>query len=82
MFLNCSNSIEAIADRGTTSKQITWSHPTATDNSGFDPNITHFGKQPGEVFSEGEYNIHYVASDKLGNTAECRFKVFVSGTTL
>ena len=56
-----------------------WSHPEATDNSGFIPNITHYGKQPGDTFSAGEHNIRYLASDKTGNVAECKFKVFVLG---
>ena len=58
---------------------MTWVHPTCTDNSGLVPNITQFGKQPGNTFSVGEHNIRYLASDRSGNIAECRFKIFVQG---
>jgi len=59
-----------------------WSHPEATDNSGFFPNITQYGKQPGDTFSAGEHNIRYLASDKTGNVAECKFKVLVLGNEI
>ena len=78
-FSNCPSNIVKTADRGTTSVSVTWTPPTATDNSGVIPNITHLGKQAGERFPAGEHNIRYIASDKTGNVAECRFKVFVSG---
>ena len=60
---------------------MTWTTPTATDNSEFTPYVTHSGKKPGERFAAGEHSIHYVASDKTGNVEECKFKVFVSGKT-
>lgn len=79
VFSTCPSNILATADRSTTSTQVTWSHPTATDNSGFIPNITHSGKQPGDTFPAGEHNIRYLASDKTGNVGECKFKVFLLG---
>ena len=79
MFSNCPSNIVATADRGATSTLVTWSRPTATDNSGIIPNITHYGKQPGDLFPAGEHNIRYWASDKSGNVGECKFKVFVLG---
>lgn len=79
MFSNCPSNVVAIADKGTTSTLVTWSHPTATDNSGIIPNVTHYGKQPGDLFPAGEHNIQYWASDKTGNVGECKFKVFVLG---
>ncbi|XP_022794659.1 sushi, von Willebrand factor type A, EGF and pentraxin domain-containing protein 1-like [Stylophora pistillata] len=77
-FSNCPKNIAVTADRGTESAKVKWSHPNVTDNSGFNPNITHFGKQPGEIFAAGEHNVRYLASDKSGNIGECRFKVLVS----
>ena len=79
VFSNCSSDIVAYADRGTTSTQVTWFHPTASDNSGLIPNVTYSGKQPGEIFTAGEHKIRYLASDKTGNVAQCKFKVFVIG---
>ena len=79
VFSNCPSNIVATADRGTISTQVTWSSPSATDNSGLILNITHYGKQPGDLFLAGEHNIRYLASDQTGNVAECKFKVFVSG---
>ena len=58
---------------------MTWSHALATDNSGLIPNITLYGKRPGDLFPAGEHNVRYLASDKTGNVAECKFKVFVLG---
>ena len=80
-FQNCPSSIDRLADRSSTSTLVTWNIPTATDNSGTIPNITHFGKQPGERFSAGpQHRIRYLASDEEGNVAECAFKVSVSGS--
>ncbi|XP_068737640.1 uncharacterized protein [Montipora capricornis] len=77
-FQNCSSNIIETADRGLTSATVTWIVPMATDNSGSIPNITHFGKQPGERFLAGEHTIKYLASDETGNIAKCEFKVFIS----
>ncbi|XP_078343207.1 uncharacterized protein LOC144628957 isoform X2 [Oculina patagonica] len=77
LFSNCPSNIVAYADRGTTLTHVTWSHPTVTDNSGIIPNVTYSGKQTGDIFPAGEHNIRYLASDKTGNVAECKFKVFV-----
>lgn len=79
VFSNCSSHIVATADRGKMSTQVTWSPPSASDNSGLIPNTTHSGKQPGSLFLAGEHNIRYLASDKTGNIGECKFKVFVLG---
>lgn len=79
VFADCPANIVITADRDETSAQVTWVHPTCTDNSGLVPNITQFGKQPGNTFSVGEHNIRYLASDRSGNIAECRFKIFVQG---
>ena len=81
-FLNCPPHLPQNADRGTTSATVSWATPTATDNSGFAPNITRTGKKPGERFSAGEHIIRYRAIDRAGNIGECTFKVFVSGRCL
>ncbi len=82
VFSNCSKDIVAIADRGKSSTTVTWSRPTATDNSGVTPNLTHIGKQSGDLFPAGKHTIRYLASDNSGNVAECKFEVFVSGIFL
>lgn len=79
VFLNCPHNKVAIADRGTTSTSVKWIPPKATDNSGVDPEIVHFGKGPGDIFSAGEHSIRYRASDKRGNVEECNFKITVEG---
>ena len=81
VFINCSNTIEVYADKGKTSAIVDWPRPTATDNSGFEPNVILPNKQPGAEFSSGVHVIIYKAEDKKGNLAECRFKVIVSGNT-
>ncbi|XP_067016111.1 uncharacterized protein [Acropora muricata] len=77
-FSNCPSNILKSADRGTTWATVTWTAPTATDNSEFISNVTHSGKRPGEKFAAGEHSIRYVGSDKTGNVGECKFKVFIS----
>ena len=82
IFSNCPQNIIATADRGNTSASVTWTPPTATDNSGVVPDIMHFGKRPGERFPAGEHSIRYIASDKRGNAGECKFKITVRGIVL
>ncbi|XP_022803614.1 uncharacterized protein LOC111340956 [Stylophora pistillata] len=77
VFAGCPSNILSTVDRGKTSSHVTWTHPTVTDNSGFVPNIIQFGKKPRELLYAGEHNIRYLASDKSGNVAECRFKIFL-----
>ena len=55
---------------------VTWTEPTATDNSGATPTVaqTH---QPGDTFAVGLTPVVYTFSDTSGNEAICAFMVSV-----
>ncbi|XP_033625701.1 uncharacterized protein LOC117288937, partial [Asterias rubens] len=55
---------------------VTWTAPTAFDNSGVMPDITVSPRGPG-AFTVGTTTIEYTATDGSGNTATCNFIVQV-----
>ncbi|XP_033625680.1 serine-rich adhesin for platelets-like [Asterias rubens] len=68
------------APTGSSSATVTWSEPTATDNSGQQPTLsrTH---TPGSSFTVGYTAVVYTFRDATGNQASCTFLVHVIGTT-
>ena len=56
---------------------ISWTPPTATDNSGMVNLTSDFW--PGEWFFIGTIKVTYTATDASGNTAVCCFSVTVLG---
>ena len=71
---NCPQSISDIVPMGTPTLMVTWNEPTATDNSGLEPDRmqTHL---PGESFPVGTTNVIYLFRDEAGNQALCAFDV-------
>ena len=67
------------ADRNSISKRINWTEPHAIDNSGVKPKVQRFGKDSGEVFSEGIESVKYIFTDDSNNTEECSFQVTING---
>ncbi|XP_071786035.1 uncharacterized protein [Asterias amurensis] len=67
------------APTGSSSAIVTWSEPTATDNSGQQPTLsrTH---TPGSSFTVGYTAVVYTFRDATGNQASCTFLVHVTGT--
>ena len=59
---------------GTTNTVVTWTEPTATDNSGLTPTVTK-SHQPGDSFPVGTTQVTYTFTDEAGNEAECQFEV-------
>ena len=61
---------------GVTSVDVTWTPPTAFDNSGQTPTVqsTH---QPGNTFTVGTSTVSYTFTDAAGNPATCSFQVTV-----
>ena len=59
---------------GTPTLIVVWIEPTATDNSGLEPERmqTHL---PGESFPVGTTNVMYLFQDEAGNQAICAFDV-------
>ncbi|XP_030831233.1 mucin-17 isoform X5 [Strongylocentrotus purpuratus] len=62
--------------QGSTSAQVTWTPPTATDNSGF---VTITGDStPGSSFPVGTSTVRYEARDQSGLVTSCTFQVLVT----
>lgn len=79
-ILNCPNTINTFTDKISKTAVVTWSKPTALDNSG-SANISQTrGLGPGSTFRQGLTEIRYRASDANGNTSpECIFFINVEG---
>ena len=61
---------------GRNSGMLTWTEPTATDNSGMTPTVTQ-SHQPGDSFNVGTTTVTYTFTDMAGNQAQCVFTVIV-----
>ena len=59
---------------GTTNTAVTWTEPTATDNSGLTPTVTQ-SHQPGDSFPVGTTQVIYTFTDQSGNQAACQIEV-------
>ena len=59
---------------GTTSTIVSWTEPTATDNSGVTPAVTR-SHQPGESFPIGTTIVRYTFTDQAGNSEFCSFDI-------
>ncbi len=71
---NCPADVTAFLFSGT-AVEVTWTEPTASDNSGsVELTSTHL---PGDQFGVGETTVTYTATDDAGNTATCSFVVTV-----
>ncbi|KAH3795819.1 hypothetical protein DPMN_149380 [Dreissena polymorpha] len=57
---------------------VTWPAVTATDNSGQAPTVFQ-SMQSGTTFQEGVYSVNVMATDSMGLSATCNFKVTVKG---
>ena len=77
VFTYCPEDIVAFAAEGTTSTSVSWSEPTAVDNSG----SVFYGKThtSGDQFPLGSTTVVYLARDPSTNTASCTFTVAVTG---
>ncbi|XP_071785173.1 uncharacterized protein [Asterias amurensis] len=77
---NCPMSASATAVSGTNTAVVTWTVPTATDNSGgvVTSTSTH---NSGDSFTTGVTTVTYTFSDPTGNQATCQFVVIVNDFT-
>ena len=74
----CPMSIVNSTSIGTTTMNITWSAPMASDNSGY-VTLTS-SHNPGSSFSVGTTEVNYTAVDGAGNMAAvCAFNVTING---
>ena len=70
----CPQSSTYTVDFGTTSRVVTWTEPTATDNSGGQPTVIK-SHQPGYRFPVGTTQVTYTFRDQSQNPAVCSFTV-------
>ena len=64
-------------DAGESYATVTWTVPTATDNSGNAPTVT-ASHTPGQ-FPIGTYTVVYTAKDAADNTATLSFTIIITG---
>ena len=64
-------------DPGESYATVTWSVPTATDNSGNAPTVTE-SHTPGQ-FAIGPHTVTYTAKDAVDNTATLSFTITIIG---
>ena len=75
---HCPKSIVDSTGNGTTTMNITWIAPVASDNSGF-VTLTS-SHDPSTLFSVGTTEVNYTAVDRAGNMAQvCAFNVTING---
>eukprot|EP00057_Strongylocentrotus_purpuratus_P026271 XP_011680745.1 PREDICTED: hyalin-like [Strongylocentrotus purpuratus] len=72
----CPSDQNVTTDIGNATAVVTWTAPTATDNSG-NQTLTS-SHNPGDYFPLGNNTVTYYASDDAGNTETCTFFVVVS----
>ncbi|XP_041454248.1 mucin-17-like isoform X7 [Lytechinus variegatus] len=80
VITGCPDNINIAIPIGSTGVAVTWTEPTATDNSGIVPTFTSTSS-PGDVFGVGTTQVSYTFTDGSGNNAFCVFTVTVSATT-
>ena len=71
------SNINQNTDAGKPYSTVTWTVPTATDNSGNAPTVTE-SHTPGK-FPIGTYTVVYTAKDADDNTATLSFTIIVTG---
>lgn len=74
---NCPDNISVKVSAGETSKNVSWTPPSATDFCGGTATIT-ATHTPNDNFNIGITTVTYTATDKNNNTASCSFTVKVS----
>ncbi|WP_226742935.1 HYR domain-containing protein, partial [Polaribacter gangjinensis] len=65
-------------DLGVCGATVTWTLPTATDNSGIATFVS--SHQPGDVFPVGTTTVTYTATDIHGNVITSSFTVTINDT--
>ena len=74
----CPGDHHATTDNGSSTGMVSWTAPTATDNSGVaDVTSTH---DPGDFFEIGTTSVTYMAIDPSSNMANCTFDIVITGS--
>ena len=72
----CPGTQTAVLSSGASSIAVSWTEPTASDNSGVVNLVGNYA--PGSSFPLGTTTVTYTATDGSGNQASCSFQVVVS----
>ncbi|XP_070536967.1 hyalin-like [Ptychodera flava] len=75
-FDDCPENITANTEQGSATVNVSWTAPSASDNSGENVSVT-VSHQPGSFFPLGSMDVTYTAEDSYGNQAKCTFTVTV-----
>ena len=76
----CPSNQSGFTENGVATGTISWTAPTATDNSGTQTLTSDYN--PGDSFLIGTTTVTYTSTDGAGNTAICSFDVIVNGEPL
>ena len=75
---SCPGDQHATTDNGNATGTVSWTEPTATDNSEL-VNVTST-HHPGDSFQIGTTTVTYTAIDPSSNMAKCIFSVVITGS--
>ena len=78
VIVNCPTDITQTVAAGQTSAAVTWTPPTATDDTTPTGQVVSFTTHsPGQQFPVGTTPVSYIFRDLAGNEATCSFNVIV-----
>ena len=75
VITNCPEDLYQKPDSGTATAEVTWTPPTAGDNSKVQTLSS--DHDPGDTFGVGSHEVIYTSEDESGNTATCTFNVII-----
>ena len=75
----CPKARSGNTDSGLATGNVTWTEPTATDNSGTQTLTSDYS--PGQPFPIGTTTVTYNSTDAAGNIGNCTFDVVVTGAS-
>ena len=81
VIIDCPQSVMETVSLGSSSGIVTWTEPTAIDNTGGQTTVLK-SHEPGTTFPVGTTEVFYLFMDQNGNEATCSFAVIGNGICL
>ena len=78
VIIDCPQSVTETISLDSSSGIVTWTEPTAVDNSGGETTVLR-SHEPGTSFPVGTTEVFYLFIDQNGNEATCSFAVIGNG---
>ena len=80
-MISCPSDVTDYVKGNDQQKTVSWTLPTASDNSGQSPALTSDPQYltASGSFLPGTHSITYTATDTAGNKASCMFSIYVIG---